>query len=241
MLVSVPYALKSLDTEKLGGVDAKNYLQSTDLAQRINDILESQYGLTKDQLKSARLSAKVRPASEAPVTGATPVMMVTSDSGNVFRINTDGQVFSSGGYFVGGADFAESVETVSPPDAYDQGDVMVIDPSGNRMIDLSDQPYSTRVAGIVSTKPGLLGSKYNDPTDPHLDKEIPLAVVGIAPCKVSTENGPIAVGDLLVTSSTVGFAMKGTDRSKMLGAVLGKAMQPLKSGKGVIQVLVTLQ
>ena len=35
--------------------------------------------------------------------------------------------------------------------------------------------------------------------------------------------------------------MKGTDRSRMLGAVVGKALEPLSEGKGVIQVLVTLQ
>ena len=71
--------------------------------------------------------------------------------------------------------------------------------------------------------------------------EVPLAVVGIVPCKVSAENGAIKVGDLLVTSSTAGHAMKGTDKSKMLGAVVGKALEPLEEGEGVIQVLVTLQ
>jgi hypothetical protein len=35
--------------------------------------------------------------------------------------------------------------------------------------------------------------------------------------------------------------MKGTYRNKMLGAVVGKALEPLDDGKGVIQVLVTLQ
>ena len=67
------------------------------------------------------------------------------------------------------------------------------------------------------------------------------AVVGIVPCKVSAENGPIKVGDLLVTSSTPGYGMKGTNRSKMLGAVVGKALEPMREGKGVVQVLVTLQ
>jgi len=71
--------------------------------------------------------------------------------------------------------------------------------------------------------------------------EVPLAVVGIVPCKVTTENRPIQIGDLLVTSSIAGHAMKGTDRSKMLGAVVGKALEPLPQGSGVIQVLVTLQ
>jgi hypothetical protein len=35
--------------------------------------------------------------------------------------------------------------------------------------------------------------------------------------------------------------MKGTDRSKMLGAVLGKGLESLQEGTGLIQVLVTLQ
>lgn len=71
--------------------------------------------------------------------------------------------------------------------------------------------------------------------------EVPLAVVGIVPCKVTAENGSIVPGDLLVTSSTPGHAMKGTDRGRMLGAVVGKALEPLLQGAGVIQVLVTLQ
>jgi len=71
--------------------------------------------------------------------------------------------------------------------------------------------------------------------------EVLLAVVGILPCKVTAENGPIQVGDLLVTSSMPGHAMKGTDRSKLVGAVVGKALEPLQNGKGLIQVLVTLQ
>jgi hypothetical protein len=73
------------------------------------------------------------------------------------------------------------------------------------------------------------------------DNEVPLAVVGIVPCNVTAENGPIMPGDLLVTSSTPGHAMKGTDRGRMLGAVVGKALQPLEKGTGVIQVLLTLQ
>ncbi len=77
--------------------------------------------------------------------------------------------------------------------------------------------------------------------DPRVDNEIPMAMVGIVPCKVSAENGAIEIGDLLVTASTPGHAMKGTDRSRMLGAVVGKALEPLREGTGVIQVLVTLQ
>jgi hypothetical protein len=68
-----------------------------------------------------------------------------------------------------------------------------------------------------------------------------MAMIGIVPTKVTAENGPIHRGDLLVTSSKSGYAMKGTDRSRMLGAVIGKAMGSLDSGTGTIEVLVTLQ
>jgi hypothetical protein len=44
-----------------------------------------------------------------------------------------------------------------------------------------------------------------------------------------------------VSSSTIGYAMKGTDRERLTGAVIGKALGPLDSGTGLIEVLVTLQ
>jgi len=58
--------------------------------------------------------------------------------------------------------------------------------------------------------------------------------------KVSTENGPIVVGDLLVSSSVPGIAMKGDPRSS-IGAVVGKAMESLDTGQGTIMAQVTLR
>lgn len=46
---------------------------------------------------------------------------------------------------------------------------------------------------------------------------------------------------ILSESSRVGYAMKGTDRNRMMGAVIGKALGSLDSGVGVIEVVVTLQ
>jgi hypothetical protein len=118
--------------------------------------------------------------------------------------------------------------------------LLVIDTTATRHLALAKKPYSTLVAGIYSTKPGMIGSTRKvDESAPR--NEIPLAVVGIVPCRVTAENGPIQIGDLLVTSSSPGHAMKGTDRNRMLGAVVGKAVEPLSRGTGVIQVLVTLQ
>jgi hypothetical protein len=158
----------------------------------------------------------------------------------VFRVDGTGRVFADGGFRPFGADFAESVPVNGNPQRYTPGDLLVIDPSGERRLAISDAPYSPLVAGVYSTNPGVVASQHRM-DDSASGNEVPLAVVGIVPCKVTAENGPIAVGDLLVTSSLPGRAMKGTDRTRMFGAVVGKALEPLRSGTGVIQVLVTLQ
>lgn len=158
----------------------------------------------------------------------------------VFRVDRSGTVYADGGFQPSGADFAESMAVVGDRSKYAAGDLLVIAPSTNRHLALAREPYSSLVAGIYSTKPGMLGSTRRVNETPAND-EVPLAVVGIVRCKVTAENGPIKVGDLLVTSSTPGHAMRGTDRSRMLGAVVGKALEPLTQGTGVIEVLVTLQ
>ena len=168
------------------------------------------------------------------------IIVGQSNGLNRFRVDATGKGFFNNGTQVGGADFAESVAVTGDRETYEPGDVLIIDATGNRVMQKSSHPYSTMVAGIYSTKPGVLANPYGM-DDPRMAAEVPLAIIGIVPCKVSTENGAIAPGDLLVTSSTPGFAMKGSDRSRMLGAVVGKALEPLKSGSGTILVLVTLQ
>lgn len=162
------------------------------------------------------------------------------DSKNVFRVDGNGTIFADGGFRPFGADFAEAVRVKGSTEQYAPGDLLIIDASGERRLSLSQTPYSTLVAGIYSTQPGVVASTHRvDEALPN--NEVPLAVVGIVPCKVTAENGPIIAGDLLVSSSIAGHAMKGTDRGRMLGAVVGKALEPLQKGTGVIQVLVTLQ
>ena len=158
---------------------------------------------------------------------------------DVFRVDGTGKGFFDGGTQTGGADFAESVAIARGTDRHEPGDLLIVDTTAKRQLKLATEPYSTLVAGIYSTKPGVLATPHK--MGESAVNEIPLAIVGIVPCKVSAENGAIQPGDLLVSSSTLGHAMKGTDRSKMLGAVVGKALEPLTEGKGVIQVLVTLQ
>jgi hypothetical protein len=158
----------------------------------------------------------------------------------VARIDSSGKGFFDGGTQTGGADFAESVSVGGEKDKYEPGDVLVINTNSDRQFTLAKTPYSTLVAGIYSTKPGVTATPHTS-EDPRLAGEVPLAIVGIVPCKVTNENGPIARGDLLVTSSTPGYAMRGSDKTMLTGAVIGKALQPFSGAKGVIEVLVTLR
>jgi hypothetical protein len=175
------------------------------------------------------------PGAKLEVNGS---LRITAGSGASLTF-ADGTVQSTAytGITCGG-DYAESVDLAGSREQYSPGDLLAIDPNDPSKFHKSGEPYSTSVAGIFSTRPGTVGRRQTTSKGPD---EIPMAVVGIVPAKVSTENGPIRPGDLLVSSATPGFAMKGTDRMQMLGAVVGKAMGALDSGRGAIEVLVTLQ
>jgi len=172
------------------------------------------------------------PARKLHITGDVEI-----DGNLYFGSNSQPQSAAFSGVVCGG-DYAESVDVIGERKGYEPGDLLVIDKHDPSKFVKSREPYSTMVAGIYSTKPGVVGRRQ---TTPKSTEEIPMAVVGIVPAKVSTENGAIEAGDLLVSSSTPGYAMKGTDRSRFVGAVIGKAMGTLDAGTGMIEVLVTLQ
>ena len=156
----------------------------------------------------------------------------------MFHVDTRGTTYTYNGYVAGGFDYAEIVQ-VSSPAQYEPGDVLTIDKKGNYRFVLSNEPNSRLVAGVYSTAPGILGSPL--PMEAKLsDGEVPLALIGQVPCKVSSENGPVEVGDLLVTAATPGYAMRADDNVKA-GTILGKALEPLPNGKAKIKILVTLQ
>jgi hypothetical protein len=154
-----------------------------------------------------------------------------------WRVDRDGTGYFEGGVQSSGADFAEQMAVEGEESDYEPGDVLVISASTDRTVELSTSPFATAVIGVYSTQPALLAGAPD--TDEPL-AGIPVAITGIAPCKASAENGSIQRGDLLVTSSTPGHAMRAGDNPPP-GTVLGKAMEPLESGTGTITVLVTLQ
>jgi hypothetical protein len=182
----------------------------------------------------------------------------------IFRVSNDGSVYSGGSYHCGGT-ITETVTTISETvvitsvartelgpclqdqgeadfaemlpmnnDVLEPGDVLIINLDGE--LAKSDTAYQSTVVGVYSTKPSYLGNSQRWGEDGYA----PLALVGIVQVKVSTENGAIQPGDLLVASDTPGHAMRaGVDSPN--GTVIGKALMGLNDGKGMIRMLVMLQ
>jgi len=165
---------------------------------------------------------------------------MTSHTGGFLSFSDDTVQSTAWTGVLSGGDYAESVNVSGNRNTYEPGDVLVIDPASEGKFLKSSTPYASTVTGIYSTKPGVTGRRQHTSSE-HMKEEVPMAMTGIVPTKVCAENGPIKVGDLLVTSSRPGYAMKATDRSQMLGAVIGKAIGHLDMCTGVIEVVVTLQ
>lgn len=154
----------------------------------------------------------------------------------VFRVDGSGEVFANGGFSAGGADVAEYVPA---NESLEPGDVVEIDAENGAAFRLSSHPNSTAVGGVISTRPGL---NLNDSvSEQQAAKGMPrLALSGRVPVKVTSENGAIHAGDLLVSSSRPGHAMRAPE-SPRAGTVIGKAMQKLDRDSGQIEMLVMLR
>ena len=149
----------------------------------------------------------------------------------------DGDIEVTGDIRLSGADCAEDFDVVDPT-AAEPGTVMVLADAGG--VRVSDREYDSRVAGVVSGAgtyvPGVILDRQA-----ASEARRPLALLGKVYCKVDATTVPLAIGDLLTTSPTPGHAMKAADQRRAFGAVLGKALRPLQTGRALIPILVTLQ
>ncbi len=159
---------------------------------------------------------------------------------NVARINSAGRGFFNGGTQASGADVAEVFDVEGHISQYEMGDVLVISSSSDRAVEKSSEPYSTLVAGVYATKPGVLLTEEH--IDADISDKVPMGVIGVIPTKVCLEGGEIKRGDLLVTSSISGVAMKADINKVRIGQVIGKALQNYnQTNVGKINVLVSVK
>ena len=124
------------------------------------------------------------------------------------------------------AQYADLAEKYTGPDSLQPGDVVVF--GGEHEVDVCGQSDDHRVAGVISTEPAYM---MNAGADGHY-----VALTGRVPCKVT---GPVAKGDLLVTSDVEAHAKVNNDAKP--GRIIGKAIGSSDGGEAVIEVLVNLQ
>jgi len=166
----------------------------------------------------------------ADVTGTVAVFRVERETGNVYAAGS----YYGSGFHTGSADLAEWVRVSEP---VKPGDVLEIDPTQAEHYRLARGRCSPLVAGVVSTAPGIvLGSPATSHSLPTPHSAL-LALLGIVPVNVTDEGGPIRPGDLLVASSTPGHAMRWDPDADRCDTFVGKALEPLESGTGVIEAL----
>jgi hypothetical protein len=154
------------------------------------------------------------------------------------RLDVNGSVAVNGDVRLLGADCAEEFPAEEPD--VEPGTVMVLGDEGSLRI--SDTPYDRKVAGVVSGagayRPGLVLDSQEVPTG---EPRLRIALVGKVACKVDASCGRVDTGDLLTTGERPGHAMKAADADRSFGAVLGKALGPLKEGQAMVPMLVCLQ
>lgn len=174
--------------------------------------------------------------------GVSTSMPVTDGHARIRELDVI-DALKHGGVLHLGWDIAEYIRTEDV--SIESGDVVIVDPNHNQSIIKTSLEYDSTVLGVISTNPGDLGGVLKTSEGIFYTKEEMqqagyrmLTLVGQVPCKVTTENGPIKRGDLLVTSSKPGYAMKADLNKIQIGMILGKALEPLESEEGKIAILV---
>jgi len=148
----------------------------------------------------------------------------------------EGDVEVTGDVRMTNADCAEDFDA-SSVSAAGPGSVMVLGEDGV-LVPCGDA-YDKRVVGVVSGAGGYRPAIALDRRS-SMGHRVPIGLLGKVYCKVDAKYGQIEVGDLLTTSPTLGHAMKA-DGPQAFGSVLGKALQPLCAGQGLIPILIALQ
>ena len=173
---------------------------------------------------------------------AKPLIFGTNNAERL-RLDASGNATVTGNLTATGnlaAKYQDVAEWVPSERELDPATVVVLSTEDTNHVVPSRTAYDTKVAGVVSSSPGLIlgeGSK----------EKSKVATSGRVKVKVDATHHAVGIGDLLVTSDDPGYAMYSEPveiagvRMHRPGTIIGKALEPLAGGKGEILVLLTLQ
>jgi len=214
-----------------------NYL--TGLADRVALVLPQ--GVPDFSIMTGGVSVNTQGTQRFTVTQAGNVGIGVPNP--TVKLAVAGDIVASGsitGATVINATFQDLAEWVPATTDMLPGTVVVLNPDKENEVMASGRPYDSMVAGVVSEQPGILLGVGSDTKEQ-------VATTGRVRVRVDATSAPIRIGDLLVTSSKTGMAMRSEPMSlsgrelHQPGTILGKALQPLESGEGQILVLLSLQ
>src|SRR5436190_12468506 len=196
--------------------------------QTANDILFATNGLS-----TATERMRIKSSGNVGI-GTNNPQSLLDVAGN---LNVSGNATISGNIAAKYQDIAEWTAARGEAPA---GTVVSLDVERTNSVRASQRAYDTRVAGVVSAKPGVILGEDGP------NKAL-VATTGRVKVRVNAERAPIQIGDLLVTSNIPGVAMKSQPlrvHGRLLhrpGTIIGKALEPLAKGQAEILVLLSLQ
>ena len=193
--------------------------------------------------QSNKLHLVTNGSIKVTVDGSGNVGIGTPTPNSSYKLDVNGSAHVTVNLNVDGniaAKYQDVAEWVPSSHALSAGTVVILNPEKSNQVMASISAYDTRVAGVVSERPGLsLGEEGKD--------KALVATTGRVKVKVDATRAPIHVGDLLVTSDREGVAMKsepvdlGGVKIHRPGTLIGKALENLEKGTGEILVLLSLQ
>ena len=161
-----------------------------------------------------------------------------------FHVAGSGKTYAQGSFYTPEAFSSSRMGVgalVAPADTgITAGDVLVVNNNGGYV--QSSDTNMTSVVGVRIDNPAFIGGNpLDDDGNSTRSNEFALATSGIVTINVTGENGTIAPGDLLVSSSTPGHAMKAP-ADPAIGTVVAKALESYTGAtEGSIKAVIMLR